>query len=402
MRAGNSGNTNVNINVETGTQALKDQNLSEEKKSNSIRARANIENPKNKHKTNNSNRKRKRNKPKRETLIIPDKYKVPPLITDDDILAWRQARRQNWPTEARMKKKAAKKARLEARIKAHKMAKMPKITVMEKEREAVEEDAEKRCDEPKENKLKKEKDEQHDIKEGLSAIANAYGDSSSDEEKVKEHSTDEETSKISEEAINDLNKSHTTIFLDQVADQVINSDNKPTAKNPEKKKKKKKKKPRPCAFFLHGTCSKGDDCLYSHSREGLRNCPFFLKGKCRKGMRCTFLHDQEAQEEALKNPKPNIGNAKNFIKKMNAKAARVARKSVLHKLLKETPGARGKGSFQDMFNVLLHNKTRFHNKDLLALEPRGPSPEFDRKKPLVQIISSIDVEGEEQDADDEA
>eukprot|EP01120_Amphizonella_sp_Union-15-10_P010209 TRINITY_DN4064_c0_g1_i1.p1 TRINITY_DN4064_c0_g1~~TRINITY_DN4064_c0_g1_i1.p1 ORF type:complete len:179 (-),score=9.21 TRINITY_DN4064_c0_g1_i1:34-570(-) len=46
-----------------------------------------------------------------------------------------------------------------------------------------------------------------------------------------------------------------------------------------------------CKFFLKGSCMKGNDCTYRHSRaERSVVCKHWLRGQCRKGNLCEFLH----------------------------------------------------------------------------------------------------------------
>jgi len=49
-----------------------------------------------------------------------------------------------------------------------------------------------------------------------------------------------------------------------------------------------------CKFFLKGTCMKGNECPYRHSR-GERSvvCKHWLRGLCKKGDLCEFLHQYD-------------------------------------------------------------------------------------------------------------
>eukprot|EP01120_Amphizonella_sp_Union-15-10_P010210 TRINITY_DN4064_c0_g1_i2.p1 TRINITY_DN4064_c0_g1~~TRINITY_DN4064_c0_g1_i2.p1 ORF type:complete len:285 (-),score=30.02 TRINITY_DN4064_c0_g1_i2:127-981(-) len=49
-----------------------------------------------------------------------------------------------------------------------------------------------------------------------------------------------------------------------------------------------------CKFFLKGSCMKGNDCTYRHSRaERSVVCKHWLRGLCKKGDLCEFLHQYD-------------------------------------------------------------------------------------------------------------
>ena len=68
--------------------------------------------------------------------------------------------------------------------------------------------------------------------------------------------------------------------------------------------------PRVCSFFLRGTCTKGDACVFSHeappgvtipdapAAKPKRICTFFLRGACTKGDDCVFSHGVPTCAEA--------------------------------------------------------------------------------------------------------
>ncbi|CAK9065997.1 unnamed protein product [Durusdinium trenchii] len=57
-----------------------------------------------------------------------------------------------------------------------------------------------------------------------------------------------------------------------------------------------------CTFYQSGTCSRGLNCSFAHSRDGLRQQPDFFKtrlcedfrrGSCTAGPNCNFAHGSE-------------------------------------------------------------------------------------------------------------
>jgi len=49
-----------------------------------------------------------------------------------------------------------------------------------------------------------------------------------------------------------------------------------------------------CKFFLKGTCVKGSQCPYKHTKgERAVVCKHWLRGLCKKGDSCEFLHEYD-------------------------------------------------------------------------------------------------------------
>ncbi|KAM9960309.1 hypothetical protein ACTFIW_009438 [Dictyostelium discoideum] len=52
-----------------------------------------------------------------------------------------------------------------------------------------------------------------------------------------------------------------------------------------------------CRFFLKGSCTKGSDCPYKHTKaERAVVCKHWLRGLCKKGELCEFLHEYDLQK----------------------------------------------------------------------------------------------------------
>lgn len=60
-----------------------------------------------------------------------------------------------------------------------------------------------------------------------------------------------------------------------------------------------------CKFFMHGTCTKGSDCMFAHSKDELRDtpdlsktrlCKAFEEGRC-TNVNCNYAHSQEELRE---------------------------------------------------------------------------------------------------------
>lgn len=45
-----------------------------------------------------------------------------------------------------------------------------------------------------------------------------------------------------------------------------------------------------CKFFLKNSCTKGNECTYSHDLGNAKQCKFHMLGYCKKGKNCSFLH----------------------------------------------------------------------------------------------------------------
>ncbi|XP_034529283.1 probable E3 ubiquitin-protein ligase makorin-1 [Notolabrus celidotus] len=56
-----------------------------------------------------------------------------------------------------------------------------------------------------------------------------------------------------------------------------------------------------CRYFMHGLCTEGENCRYSHdltsSQPAAMICKFFQKGNCAFGDRCRFEHCKPTEEE---------------------------------------------------------------------------------------------------------
>jgi Zinc finger C-x8-C-x5-C-x3-H type (and similar) len=52
-----------------------------------------------------------------------------------------------------------------------------------------------------------------------------------------------------------------------------------------------------CKFYLKGSCMKGAQCMYRHSRnERAVVCKHWLRGLCKKGDLCEFLHEYDLEK----------------------------------------------------------------------------------------------------------
>lgn len=50
-----------------------------------------------------------------------------------------------------------------------------------------------------------------------------------------------------------------------------------------------------CKYFLKGTCQRGKNCPFKHSKMGEKAivCKHWLRGLCKKGDLCEFLHEYD-------------------------------------------------------------------------------------------------------------
>lgn len=52
-----------------------------------------------------------------------------------------------------------------------------------------------------------------------------------------------------------------------------------------------------CKFYLKGSCMKGNQCQFRHSRnERAVVCKHWLRGLCKKGDLCEFLHEYDLEK----------------------------------------------------------------------------------------------------------
>lgn len=52
-----------------------------------------------------------------------------------------------------------------------------------------------------------------------------------------------------------------------------------------------------CKFYLKGSCMKGNNCQFRHSRnERAVVCKHWLRGLCKKGDLCEFLHEYDLEK----------------------------------------------------------------------------------------------------------